>query len=82
MRLGHKRRIGAEILACFMKGPRTLMQIVEMVGCTHQTAERWVRDLRLSGLLYVTKWHPNVYHLQPSPFVETDAPRTRKRKAS
>ena len=48
------RTIGCEIIAALIKGPRTVGDIQEMVGCSHATISYWLRDLRESGLVRIS----------------------------
>lgn len=81
---GISRRIGCEIVAALAKAPRTIYDLVEMVGCSEMVARYWVDDLRESGLVRICAYEERVggssgrrcvrYEWQARPFELPDAP--------
>lgn len=84
----HGRSRVAEIMACLMKGPRTVSEITEMTGGHLHTVRLWVMVFHDSGIVRIIgrKRHENpetgapargisalVYELQASPFAQADA---------
>lgn len=79
------REMACEILAAFMKGDRTVDDLVQMVGCSVVSARRWVEAMRDSGLVHLVGADPRsygtpgaprmLYRIQRSPFEMPDAKR-------
>lgn len=75
------RFYAAEIFAALMHSPRTLAQLRDRVGVSDRAARAWVRELRASGLIYVSGFdsrhltgpRERIYSLQPKPFEIADA---------
>jgi hypothetical protein len=84
----HGRSRVAEIMACLMKGPRTVSEITEMTGGRLHTIRLWVMVFHDSGIVRIAgrkrtadpeTGTPSrgisalVYELQASPFALEDA---------
>jgi len=101
-RLPHNRNRGikiaqhAEVIAAFLWGPKTIVEAAEYVGCERSTIERWIPELRASGVIYIHSYAPKqvsakgkpVGGLQPArwavsskPFAEPDEPAPKPKRA-
>lgn len=67
------KRIGAEIIASLLKGPRTTEDLRDITGCGETALHQWMKELRASGVVYRSRRRPAVYHLQTTPFAQPDA---------
>lgn len=79
---------GCEIFAALMKQERTAAELVFATGFQRPAVERWLNEMRLSGVVYRKKpgglanqrgRRPVVYCLQPSPFERADLAQTTTR---
>lgn len=60
-----------------MKGPRTVHELSEILGNSHNGVTLWLRKLKAYGLVYVCTHHgrKKVWAWQPTPFHHEDCPR-------
>lgn len=71
-------QIGCEIVAALMKADRTHEDLVEVAGCSYDTARRWTGELHRSGLVFKREQRvgygrqPTVWAWQKSPFDQVD----------
>ena len=87
---GSYLRMMADAIACLMKQPRTVIELMDATGREehgsgqHVTVSRYIRVLRDEGLIYVAGWHEyqtnrfvERYGWQPSVLFHADAPHPR-----
>ena len=82
-RLGARGR-GAELIAALMKGPRTIPELLDVIGNTytgaHGGVRAWLEELRASGVVRIagkrrtTRRLATVWAMQRELFGEPDQP--------
>ena len=70
-----------ELIACLLRKPRTVAEMVEYTGMSTNATRRWLLALQQSGVVYVcghasSKFkYAKIYAMQPTPFALQDAER-------
>ncbi len=73
--------VGAEIIATLMHAPRSWPEVIEQVGLSNPSSDKWLAELRASGVIHILRYerrtkhgrHARIYALQSKPFALPDA---------